>query len=46
MEALDLMAEYPLYGMVTWEVRPLLEFKEGIDTIRAKLVETQAVMAG
>ena|SRR5436190_22530705 len=44
--ALDLMADYPLFGMVTWEVRPLLEFKEGTDLIRAKLVEAQAAMAG
>jgi hypothetical protein len=42
---LDLMAEYPLFGLVTWEVRPLLEFKEGIELIRAKLVEAQAAMA-
>jgi hypothetical protein len=45
-EVLDLMADYPLFGLVTWDVRPLLEFKEGIDTIRAKLVEAQAAMAG
>jgi hypothetical protein len=45
-EALDLMAEYPLFGMVTWEVRPLLEFKEGLDTVRAKLAEARAAMAG
>jgi hypothetical protein len=45
-DVLDLMAEYPLFGMVTWEVHPLLEFKEGIDTIRAKLVQAQAAMAG
>ena len=32
-EALDLMADYPLFGMVTWEVRPLLEFKEGLTTV-------------
>lgn len=38
-EALDLMADYPLFGLVTWEVRPLLEFREGFDTIRAKLAE-------
>ncbi len=42
--ALDLMADYPLYGMVTWEVHPLLEFREGSDTIRAKLAEAQAAM--
>jgi hypothetical protein len=45
-EALELMADYPLFGMVTWDVRPLLEFKEGIDTVRAKLAEAQAAMAG
>lgn len=45
-EVLDLMADYPLFGLVTWEVRPLLEFKEGIETIRAKLAEAQAAMAG
>lgn len=44
-EALELMAEYPLFGMVRWEVRPVLDFKEGTDTIRAKLVEAQAAMA-
>jgi hypothetical protein len=43
---LDLMADYPLFGLVTWEVRALLEFKEGVDTVRAKLVEAQAAMAG
>jgi hypothetical protein len=42
---LDMMAAYPLFGLVTFEVRPLLEFKEGIDTIRAKLVEAQEAMA-
>jgi hypothetical protein len=45
-EVLEVMAEYPLFGLVTWEVRPLLEFKEGIDTVRAKLAEAQAAMAG
>jgi hypothetical protein len=44
-ELLDLMAAYPLYGMVNFEVRPLLEFREGIDTLRAKLVEAQEAMA-
>jgi hypothetical protein len=39
------MAAYPLFGLVTWEVRPLLEFKEGTDTVRAKLAEAQAAMA-
>ncbi len=45
-EALELMADYPLFGLVDWEVRPLLEFKDGVDTIRAKLAEAQAAMAG
>jgi hypothetical protein len=45
-EVLDMMAEFPLFGLSTWEVRPLLEFKEGIDTIRGKLLEAQAAMAG
>jgi hypothetical protein len=45
-DALELMADYPLFGLVTWEVRPLLDFKEGTDTIRAKLVEAQAAMSG
>jgi hypothetical protein len=45
-DLLNLMADYPLFGLVTWEVHPLLEFKEGTDTIRAKLVEAQAAMAG
>ena len=44
--ALDLMADYPLFGLVSWEVRPVLEFKEGTETIRAKLAEAQAAMAG
>jgi hypothetical protein len=45
-EVLDLMADYPLFGLVTWEVRPLLEFGEGTETIRAKLAEAQAAMGG
>jgi len=44
-EVLDLMADYPLFGLSTWEVRPLLEFKEGNETTRAKLAEAQAAMA-
>jgi hypothetical protein len=40
------VAVYPLIGLVTFEVRPLLEFKEGTDTIRAKLAEAQEAMAG
>ncbi|HEY2480559.1 MAG TPA: hypothetical protein VGI17_17735 [Solirubrobacterales bacterium] len=46
VQALEQMAAYPLYGMVTWEVTPLLAFREGDDTIRAKLVEAQAAMGG
>jgi hypothetical protein len=45
-EVLDVMAEYPLFGLVTWDVQPLLEFKEGIETLRAKLAEAQAAVAG
>jgi hypothetical protein len=45
-EVLELMADYPLFGLVTWDVRPVLDFKEGTDTIRAKLAEAQAAMAG
>jgi hypothetical protein len=40
------MTDYPLFGLVTWDVRPVLDFKEGIDKIRAKLAEAQAAMAG
>lgn len=43
-EAFELMADYPLFGLVTWEVHPVLEFKEGVDTVRAKLAEAQAAM--
>ena len=45
-DLLDMMADYPLFGLVTWDVRPVLEFKEGTDTVRAKLVQAQAAMAG
>lgn len=45
-DVLELMAAYPLFGLVTWDVRPLLEFKEGTDTVRAKLAEAQAAMTG
>jgi hypothetical protein len=44
-DALQLMADYPLFGLVTWEVTPLLDFKEGTDIIRGKLAEAQAAMA-
>lgn len=43
-EALQLMTEYPLFGLVSWQVRPLLEFREGDDILRAKLAEAQAAM--
>jgi hypothetical protein len=44
-EALELMAEYPLFGLVEWDVRPLLEFREGTDILRSKLAEAQAAMS-
>jgi hypothetical protein len=46
MQVMELMADYPLFGLMTWEVKPLLEFREGIDLVRAKLVEAQAAMGG
>lgn len=45
-DVLELMADYPLYGLAVWDIRPLLEFKDGIDTVRGKLVEAQAAMGG
>jgi hypothetical protein len=45
-DLLEMMAAYPLFGLVTWDVRPLLEFREGTDIVRAKLAEAQAAMAG
>jgi hypothetical protein len=45
-EVLDQMAAYPIFGLVTFEVRPLLELGEGTDTIRAKLAEAQESIAG
>ena len=45
-QALEQMTEYPLYGLVTWEVTPLLAFGEGDQIIRAKLAEAQAAMGG
>ena len=45
-DLLEMMADYPLFGMVTWDVHPVLAFKEGTDTIRAKLAQAQAAMAG
>lgn len=44
-EVLEMMAEYPLFGFVTFEVRPLLELGEGADIVRGKLVEAQRAMA-
>jgi hypothetical protein len=41
---LELMTEYPLFGRVVWDIKPLLAFREGADTVRAKLVEAQAAM--
>ncbi|HEX4307072.1 MAG TPA: hypothetical protein VHZ54_13630 [Solirubrobacterales bacterium] len=46
LDALGLMTGYPLFGLVTWDVRPVLDFKEGADTIRAKLVEARQAMGG
>jgi hypothetical protein len=43
---LERMTEYPLFGMVEWDVKPLLEFREGDELVRAKLAEAQAAMAG
>jgi hypothetical protein len=43
-DVLELMADYPLFGLVSWEVEPLLEFREGLATVRAKLAEAQAAM--
>jgi hypothetical protein len=45
-QALEQMADYPLYGLVTWEVTPVLAFGEGEQIVRAKLVEAQAAMGG
>jgi hypothetical protein len=45
-DLLELMAEYPLYGLVVWDIKPLLAFREGADTVRAKLAEAQAAMGG
>jgi hypothetical protein len=45
-EVLDLMAEFPLFGLSQWEVKPLLELGDGRDTIRAKLAEAQLAMGG
>jgi hypothetical protein len=45
-EALQVMVDYPLFGLVSWDVKPVLEFREGTDIIRGKLAEAQAAMAG
>jgi hypothetical protein len=45
-KVLELMTDYPPFGLMSWEVRPLLEFREGDRLTRAKLVEAQAAMGG
>ncbi len=46
-DAFEIMADYPMFGMVDWEIRPLLEFGgTEQETIRGKLVEAQAALAG
>ena len=45
-QALEQMTQYPLYGLVTWEVTPVLAFGEGDQIVRAKLAEAQAAMGG
>ncbi|HEY1853388.1 MAG TPA: hypothetical protein VGG40_02270 [Solirubrobacterales bacterium] len=44
LDALKQMTEYPLFGLVQWDVRPLLDFGEGEDLVRGKLAEAQAAM--
>jgi hypothetical protein len=44
LDALKQMTEYPLFGLVQWEVRPLLDVGEGDDLVRGKLAEAQAAM--
>lgn len=46
IDALTQMTEYPLYGLVTWEIKPVLAFGEGDELVRGKLVEAQAAMGG
>lgn len=46
LDALQQMTEYPLYGLVSWEVKPVLAFGEGDDIVRGKLAEAQAAMGG
>ena len=45
-EVLDLMADYPLFGLVSWSVRPLVDFTAAPHTVGATLAEAQAAMAG
>jgi len=45
-DAFEMMADYPLFGMVNWDIRPLMAFGEQRETIRSKLAEAQAAMAG
>jgi hypothetical protein len=45
-EAFELMTEYPMFGFVDWEIRPLMAFGENQDRIRGKLEEAQAAIAG
>lgn len=44
-EVFERMADYPLFGMVTWDVRPLMSLGEEAGTIRAKLAQAQAALA-
>ncbi len=45
-DVLELMLEYPLFGFVTWNVRPLMEFKGGNRPERSQVsVYAQAAMA-
>src|ERR1700712_1045735 len=44
--SLELMTRYPLFGLVTWDVKPVLAFGEGDQLVRAKLAEAQAAMGG
>ena len=43
-EVLEMMADYPLFGLVTFQVRPLLELGEGVDIVRGKLEAYQQAM--
>ncbi len=45
-EVFEVMTDYPMFGLSEWDVKPLLEFGEERDTLRAKLVEAQAAMGG